>query len=61
MLKAEYNWSFKQVSEREFMSEIKVVSSILQQKLLKLLNILGFFLSYKILSNENKHLSLEII
>lgn len=61
MLKAEYNWSFKQVSEREFMSEIKVVSSILQQKLLKLLNILGFFLSYKILSNENKRLSLEII
>lgn len=61
MLKAEYNWSFKQISEREFMSEIKVVSSILQQKLLKLLNILGFFLSYKILSNENKRLSLEII
>lgn len=61
MLKAEYNWSFKQVSEREFMSEIKVVSSILQQKLLKLLNILGFFLSYKILSNENKRLSLEIM
>lgn len=61
MLKAEYNWSFKQVSEREFMSEIKVVSRILQQKLLKLLNILGFFLSYKILSNENKRLSLEIM
>lgn len=61
MLKAEYNWSVKQVSEIKFTSEIKAVSSVLQQKLLKLLNILEFFLSYKILSNENKHLSLEIM
>lgn len=56
VLKAEYKWSIKQVSDEELTSEMKTVSSALQQKLQKLLNILDLFLSYKGLSNENRNI-----